>query len=813
MNYSTPNFSEDTLRRRRNALIATGLYLFASVIVSVYLLLQFSKDPSWQIKVATTTMLAISVTWIVSLYMIWRGHIEAGTWLTVAASLLGAVGVIAAISGLGMIFLIGSVFLCAIVAIETLQTRQTTMIVTGVASGLLFILMDAFLPWERINAAGIRSLITFIVPVPIALLVFVIFRQFRNYSLRVKLISSITSATVASIVIFSIVSNNITAAQINAQVERNINALADASVRDVTDAMDNNLDALNELALDVFMQETVAQESPIQPPSLDKFQSLDTRWERASDSDALIQSVIADELSAEFRNFQSIFPQFVEVFVTDQYGGILSSSDRTSDYYQADEGWWQAAWNDGKGGVYIGEPVFDESSDTLSIQMAIPIASRNTPGKLIGVLRATIDLNELAALVSANQFGETGKVDIIFQNNQLLEHGGTTLGAVDAQTASAIDALSGEYAQVEYEGVSSLVSKRPVVAPPSPHKEYIDQLGWFVVAHQDLEEAQLPITTTKNTNMVVAILIVVVMTAVAMGIAQFISNPLARLTAAAERAATGDLSAQTIIDSKDEIGTLSAAFNTMTSQLKSILGELEQRVSARTKDLAIVAEVSAATSTILESQRLLQDVVDLTKERFHLYHSHIYLLDDDGNNLVLTAGAGEPGRIMAAEKRSIPLSREQSLVARAAREQKGVIVNDVTLAPDFFPNPLLPDTRSELAVPMIVGNKLIGVFDIQSDQVGRFTDSDVNIQTTLAAQLATSIQNARSFEQSKKQAEFEAQVNLIGSRIQSASSIEETLQIAIRELGKTAGVSRVKAKIQPASRAVPTEPTSAERSA
>ena len=86
MNYSTPNFSEDTLRRRRNALIATGLYLFASVIVSGYLLLQFSQDPSWQIKVATTTMLAISVTWIVSLYMIWWGRIEVGVWVTSSVS-------------------------------------------------------------------------------------------------------------------------------------------------------------------------------------------------------------------------------------------------------------------------------------------------------------------------------------------------------------------------------------------------------------------------------------------------------------------------------------------------------------------------------------------------------------------------------------------------------------------------------------------------------------------------------------------------------------------------------------------------------
>ena len=184
-------------------------------------------------------------------------------------------------------------------------------------------------------------------------------------------------------------------------------------------------------------------------------------------------------------------------------------------------------------------------------------------------------------------------------------------------------------------------------------------------------------------------------------------------------------------------------------------------------------------------------MVDLTKERFNLYHSHIYLLDDKGENLVLTAGAGEPGRIMVTEGRSIPLSREQSLVARAARERKGVTVNDVTQAADFLPNPLLPDTRSELAVPMVVGGNMIGVFDIQSEQVGRFTDADVNIQTTLAAQLATSVQNVRSFEKSKKQAELEFMVNAIGQRIQRTTSIEETLQTAIRELGLALGSSHV----------------------
>lgn len=278
-------------------------------------------------------------------------------------------------------------------------------------------------------------------------------------------------------------------------------------------------------------------------------------------------------------------------------------------------------------------------------------------------------------------------------------------------------------------------------------------------------------------------------------IAISITSRLGDLNQSAASIQAGNLDQPLIVAGKDELGVLGITFHNMAKQLKDLFGTLEQRVTDRTRDLEIVAEVGTATSTILESRRLLQEVVDLTKERFALYHSHIYLLDEQGENLVLTAGAGEPGRIMAAEGRSIPLNREQSLVARAARERQGVTVNDVTQAPDFLPNPLLPDTHSELAVPMIVGGKVIGVFDIQSEQVGRFTESDVNIQTTMASQLATSIQNVRSFEQSRKQAELESLVNTIGQKIQRTTTIEDTLQTAIRELGTAIGASRVKAKI------------------
>src|SRR5690606_38283898 len=104
------------------------------------------------------------------------------------------------------------------------------------------------------------------------------------------------------------------------------------------------------------------------------------------------------------------------------------------------------------------------------------------------------------------------------------------------------------------------------------------------------------------------------------------------------------------------------------------------------------------------------------------------------------SGAGEAGAAMKASGHSILLERQNSLVARAARERNGVIVNDASAALDFLPNPLLPNTRSEMAVPMVVGDKVIGVLDVQSELVDRFSDEDVKIQTTLAGQIAVAVE-------------------------------------------------------------------------
>jgi len=177
--------------------------------------------------------------------------------------------------------------------------------------------------------------------------------------------------------------------------------------------------------------------------------------------------------------------------------------------------------------------------------------------------------------------------------------------------------------------------------------------------------------------------------------------------------------------------------------------------------------VGSAITTILSLDTLLPTVVDLTKERFDLYHAHIYLISADDNSLILAAGAGEPGKLMQARGHSIARTAN-SLVATAARERRVVIVNDVTQDPNFLVNPLLPMTRAEMSLPLLVGDHLIGVLDVQSDTAGRFDQDDISVKTSLAAQIAIAIENSRAFagaEQARRETQhiYNESLDLIGT--------------------------------------------------
>lgn len=208
--------------------------------------------------------------------------------------------------------------------------------------------------------------------------------------------------------------------------------------------------------------------------------------------------------------------------------------------------------------------------------------------------------------------------------------------------------------------------------------------------------------------------------------------------------------------------------------------QVENDLAQRAKEMEIVSRVSTATTAELDPDRLLQSVVDLTKENFNFYHTQIYLLDRPQNTLILAAGAGEIGQKMISQGWKIPLDTEQSIVSRAAATNHGVIVNDVSISSDYLPNPYLPDTKSELAVPMVIGDKVIGILDVQSERIDRFTNEDITIQATLAAQIAVALQNARQYEQTQRRTQELAILNEMGRAFASTLDINSIFELAYK---------------------------------
>jgi GAF domain-containing protein/HAMP domain-containing protein len=429
-------------------------------------------------------------------------------------------------------------------------------------------------------------------------------------------------------------------------------------------------------------------------------------------------------------------------------------------------------------------PYLDATGGGLVVTVAVPVYEGD---RFTGVVAADMQLNKITGQISTIQVGQTGYAFLLDDAGRILS---MPPEGYDLFGIRAADINSEEFFKQTVLGLGnedvSTVTRRMVagaagVLPVSINNvEYyvafapIRTPGYSIGLVVPVSELQGPILAARSetdeqlrsaAQVAATILIVLLCVAIAIsiGLGNVIAAPITRLTQVATQVSAGDLTAQADATTQDEIGTLAQAFNSMTSQLRETLAGLERRVEERTSELMAanernerrarqfeaIAQVARTISSTRDLDTLLSQITEAIHREFGYYHVGIFLLDAAREYAVLSAANSEGGKVMLENGHRLKVG-ETGLVGFVTRTGKARVALDTGADAVYFNNPYLPDTRSELTLPLQVADEIIGALDVQSTEPGAFSQEDITILSTLADQVSIAIQNARQFEETRK---------------------------------------------------------------
>jgi len=696
---------------------ATGLIFFGYSIYHIAALQQGRMDLSDKVLMPMTAMMFLAS--IISYGLIRRGRHALGTGLLFfMGALVLPVTTVLVLKGMIYIAILYIVSLATIMIGLVLpnNTRRTALVAAS-AAVLLCISIEYWNPSFRITT-GIGNFTTVITVLTAAVLTAFIVRQSRN-NISHFISSSISNRLTTLVMILTI------PLLIGITVYISFQAGSEIEARSLHNLQQNNQSLAKNVSTWFELHARSAREMALLPDIISM--------------DATLQKPTLLAIS-------STHPNLFLVQTADMNGINVARSDdaELNDYH--DRAWFLGAK---EGASVTSEALISRTIGKPALNIATPIF--NESGKIVGVASIVSELSEISKEVVNIEEGQ-GITYIVDAKNRVIAHPDSTYTENELRDLSTYPPIAflnegkvGQIAFTDEEGVSWIA--------------YVDRLdnGWGVVAQQPEAVLLESVRQFQTTTGILIVIGTVLMSALTWFAIRRMLQPIGTLTSTVSAIAAGDLNRKAEVKSQDEIGTLAATFNDMTSRLRESFSMLEQRVADRTRNLELAAEVGRTVSQVRTLDVMLKDAAEIIRLRFDLYYTQIYLTNQAQNALILQAGTGKVGAELVNRGHQLLLNTG-SINGRAVVEKRSVLISDTTASTTFRPNPLLPETRSEMAVPLMIGERVVGVLDLQDREAGKLNQESLSAFEALAGQLAIAIQNANFLAETEQaRAEIESQ--------------------------------------------------------